>query len=47
MTRAEAPLPLALDSLRPELLVADVAADSPHTWLLTKPPSAAARRSMD
>lgn len=26
--------PVMLDSLRPELLVADVAADSPHSWLL-------------
>jgi shikimate dehydrogenase len=30
----ETPLPLAADSLRPELLVADVAADSPQSWLL-------------
>ncbi len=30
----EARLPLVLDSLRPELLVADVAIDSPHNWLL-------------
>jgi shikimate dehydrogenase len=28
-------LPLALDSLRPELLVADVAATSSHNWLLS------------
>jgi shikimate dehydrogenase len=26
--------PVSLDSLRPELVVADVAADSPHSWLL-------------
>jgi shikimate dehydrogenase len=30
----DTPLPLALASLRPELLVADVAADASHTWLL-------------
>jgi shikimate dehydrogenase len=29
-------LPLALDSLRPELLVADVAADASHSWLLSE-----------
>ena len=28
--------PVMLDSLRPELLVADVAADSPHSWLLSE-----------
>jgi shikimate dehydrogenase len=33
---AEDELPLVLDSLRPELLVADVAANSPHAWLLSK-----------
>lgn len=32
---SEEPLPLVLESLRPELLVADVAADTPHTWLLS------------
>ena len=32
----ETPLPLVADSLRPELLVADVAADSPHSWLLNE-----------
>jgi shikimate dehydrogenase len=31
----EARLPLILDSLRPELLIADVAANSPHNWLLS------------
>jgi shikimate dehydrogenase len=31
---SEARLPLVLDSLRPELLVADLAANSPRTWLL-------------
>jgi shikimate dehydrogenase len=33
---ADAQVPLALDSLRPELLVADVAALSPHAWLLSQ-----------
>jgi shikimate dehydrogenase len=32
----EAQLPLVLDSLRPEMLVADVAADSPQSWLLSE-----------
>jgi shikimate dehydrogenase len=30
----DVPLPLVLDSLRPDLLVADAADSSPHTWLL-------------
>ena len=33
---AKAGLPLALDSLRPELLIADVAANSPHAWLFNQ-----------
>lgn len=37
---AESRLPLAADSLRPELLAVDVTADSPHAWLLEE----AARR---
>jgi shikimate dehydrogenase len=31
---ADARVPLGLDSLRPELIVADVTADPPQTWLL-------------
>ena len=34
--RATAVLPLALDTLRPELLVADVTANPPQTWLLAR-----------
>ena len=30
----DAPLPLAADTLRPELFVADATANSPRTWLL-------------
>lgn len=30
------PLPLNVETLRPELLVADVTIDSPHTWLLNE-----------
>ena len=33
---SEAQLPLALDSLRPELVVADATFDSPQTWLLAE-----------
>lgn len=32
----DAALPLATDSLRPELVVADMTSDTPRTWLLTE-----------
>ncbi len=42
---ASPPFPVLPESLRPELLVADAAAGGPETWLLARPPPAAARRS--
>ena len=42
---SDAPLPLAVESLRSELFVADVTANTPRTWLLGEAKVAAARRS--